>query len=203
MQNTNLELSKNELELITNSDVILTKNRIIEKVYLLFGSLSEEYKSLLDRYSIILPPEIFNKSPKIYKGEQYLGLPYVMMDYPRFFLKDNVFAIRSFFWWGNYFSITLQLSGDYLKMFAENITKQFSKMNTEDYFFGINDSAWEHHFEKENYLSLKDCHSDFSPENLINRPFIKIAKKIPLAEWNSAMKFFMKNYNELLELIVG
>src|SRR5437868_14845354 len=123
MKNTNVELSKNELELVTNADVILTKNSIIEKVYALFGLLSEEYKIILLQHSHHLPAEIFNKAPKIYKGEQYQSLPYVMMDYPRCFYKDDVFAIRSFFWWGNYFSITLQLSGQYLKMFADNITK--------------------------------------------------------------------------------
>ena len=119
MRNTNVELSKNELELVTSSEVILTKNRIIEKVYLLFGSLSEEYRRLLQAHSSKLAPEVFQQSPKISRGEQYLGLPYVMLDYPRIFSKDDVFAIRSFFWWGNHFSIRLQLSGKYLQM-AQN-----------------------------------------------------------------------------------
>jgi hypothetical protein len=44
MPDTNVELSKNESELVINSEFILTKNRIIEKVYTLFGLLSEDYK---------------------------------------------------------------------------------------------------------------------------------------------------------------
>ena len=99
MPGTNVELSKNELELVINSEFILTKNRIIEKVYNLFGALSESYKNTLLRHVNTLPVEAFTTSPKIYKGENYLSLPYVMMDYPRVFLMDDIFAIRSFFWW--------------------------------------------------------------------------------------------------------
>jgi hypothetical protein len=203
MKNTNLELSKNESELITNSDVILTKNRIIEKVYALFGLLSEEYRKILNEHTGNLPVEIFNKPPKIYKGEQYLGLPYVMMDYPRCFFKNDVFAIRSFFWWGNYFSITLQLSGQYLEMFAANIIKHLKSSSIEDYFLGVNDSAWEHHFEKDNYVLLKDYTAELVAKNFMNKPFIKIAKKLSLSEWNNAMEFYKKTYEELLGLMAA
>src|SRR4051812_10400669 len=118
MYATNVGLSKNELEMVTSSEFILTKNRIVEKVYRLFGLLSEDYKNILQEYATALPAEVFASSPKIYKGENYLNLPYLMMDYPRVFLKDDTFAIRCFFWWGNYFSITLQLSGKFLRHFS-------------------------------------------------------------------------------------
>ena len=37
-------LSAAELELVTNAEVLLTKNRIIQKVYNMFGTVSEAYK---------------------------------------------------------------------------------------------------------------------------------------------------------------
>src|SRR5947209_5415196 len=114
MSVTNVELSKTEMEIVANSEFILTKNRIIEKVYNLFGSLAENYKLVLNEHINELPAEVISTTPKIYKGENYLGLPYVMMDYPRLFLKTDIFAIRSLFWWGNFFSITLHLSGKFL-----------------------------------------------------------------------------------------
>ena len=197
MMGTNVELSKNELELVTSAEVILTKNRIIEKVYALFGSLSEDYRKILAAHSHHLPPEIFEKAPKIYRGEQYLALPYVMLDYPRVFGKHEAFAIRSFFWWGNYFSITLQLSGNYLTRYSANIMKQLKNKQEENWFIGVNESEWEHHFEEDNYLLLKH----FSLPALIQKPFIKIAKKIPLTEWTNAGDFFLKGYGELLELL--
>jgi len=194
---TNVELSKTELELVTSSEVILTKNRIIEKVYALFGSLSAEYRKILAGYSHDLPAEIFEKAPKIYRGENYMALPYVMLDYPRIFGKEEVFAIRSFFWWGNHFSVTLQLSGNYMTMYSENIIRQLNERKQDTWFIGTNESAWEHHFEEDNYLPL----NDIVLQVLKHKSFIKIAKKIPLIEWTSAGDFFLKNFSELLGLL--
>ena len=111
MQTSKIQYSTEELKLAENSDLILTKNRIVKKTIALFASLAEEYRSISIKYQAQLPSEIFEHSPKISRGEQYLELPYVMLDYPRVFSKEDVFAIRSFFWWGNYFSITLHLKG--------------------------------------------------------------------------------------------
>jgi len=196
MENTNVELSKNEMELVSNAEFILTKNRIIEKVYGLFGMLSESYKSILNEHKENLPAEISKSSPKIYRGENYLSLPYVMMDYPRIFLKENVFTIRSFFWWGNYFSITLQIGGKYFQQYKNSIHQNLKKEINEDYFVCVNDDMWQHHFETGNYKALREVNM----EEILQKPFIKIAKKIKLSEWNDAEEFFAKSYAELLKL---
>ena len=195
---TNVELSKNESELVINSEFILTKNRIIEKVYTLFGLLSEDYKIKLLSCKTILPSEVFSSSPKIYKGENYLNLPYVMLDYPRVFLKENVFGIRSVFWWGNYFSITLQLGGRFLQACRIRVEANLKNEVNGDYFICINDAPWEHHFEESNYQSLKTIDSI---ETILNKPFIKIAKRHSLSEWNDAATFYRSNYENLLQLM--
>ena len=41
-----------------------------------------------------------------------------MLDYPALFKKDEIFALRTMFWWGNFMSITLLLSGGYKETFA-------------------------------------------------------------------------------------
>ncbi|MEP6684581.1 MAG: hypothetical protein ABJA35_15025 [Parafilimonas sp.] len=200
MPHTNVELSKNELELVTSSEFILTKNRIIEKVYNLFGLLSETYKNVLHLHKENLPHEIITSSPKIYKGENYLTLPYVLMDHPRVFSKDDVFAIRSFFWWGNYFSITLHLSGKYLQLFKNSIQQKLNNAIIYDYFICVNDEQWQHHFEETNYKLLKEI--DSAQEHL-NKPFFKIAKQLSLQKWNDAEDFYLKNYTSLLEIIAA
>src|SRR5262245_61567301 len=112
-ESAKVSLSAFEQQLVTDANWILTKNGIIEKVYLLFGNLSEHYKQepLLQQ----LPAEAVTASPKIARGENYEGLPYVMLDYPRCFGKEDTLAIRTFFWWGHFFSITLQLKGKYVE----------------------------------------------------------------------------------------
>lgn len=199
MPGTNLELSKNELELVINSEFILTKNRIIEKVYNLFGALSESYRNILNEHVSTLPLEVFASSPKIYKGENYSGLPYVMMDHPRVFLKEDIFAVRSFFWWGNYFSITLQLSGRFKKLLNNEVSLKLQKEFYKDYFICVNNSPWEHHFEPTNYTSVNAVDAEL----ILNKSFFKIAAKHPLDKWQETEAFFEKNYSALINLIIG
>jgi hypothetical protein len=200
MVNANLELSKKEYDVIINSDFILTKNRIIEKIVALYGVLSEAYKIELNKYTLYLPKEIFAVPPKIYKGEQYKNLPYVMLDYPRCFSKTDVFAIRSFFWWGNYFSITLHISGKYFKTYADRISAFIQDEKNKHWFFGINEYEWEHHFEKNNYV-LFDELKVIEESNFKNRQFIKIANKLLLENWQSAANFYLMHYTALLKML--
>jgi hypothetical protein len=199
MSGTNVELSKNELELVTSSEFILTKNRIIEKVYSLFGDLTNSYQKMLNDYKNILPAEAFSVSPKIYKGENYLGLPYVMMDYPRVFLKNDILAVRSFFWWGNFFSITLHLSGKFLTEHKNDILCGLKNKSTAELFVCIHDDQWNHQFETTNYSSLKDINI----EEALQKPFFKIAQKLSLNDWERSFDFFESSYAALLKLLAA
>jgi hypothetical protein len=187
---TNVKLSKEELKLVTDAELILTKNRIIGKVYELFGELSEEYK-LLGR---CLPPDVLTVSPKISKGENYLGLPWVMLDHPRAFSNTAVFAIRSFFWWGNYFSITLQLQERYKAAYQQPLAN-YLKEYPADWWICIADTPWEHHFQPGNYILYNE---NIDLEKL---PFIKLAKKIPLQEWENSFRFFTATFKQYCEIL--
>lgn len=183
----NVKLSKDELELVTNAELILTKNRIIQKVYELFGELSIAYREL----SKDLDEDLLHIHPKISKGENYLGLPWVMLDYPRNFSRDDVFAIRSFFWWGKHFSITLQLQGKHQQQFASSLQQHISK----GWCICIGSDAWQHHFEMDNYRLFNEA------DNLSAFPYIKLAKKIPLHEWDNVFDFFTSNFAELRNIL--
>ena len=106
-----LSLSAGELELVCNKDWLLTKQIIIDKVYVLFGVLAQKMQQHVLTHNASLPADVTESSPKIARGENYRGLPYVMLDYPRHFEKTATVSIRTFFWWGNFFSISLHMSG--------------------------------------------------------------------------------------------
>src|SRR5438552_3801445 len=96
-----LQLSETETELIKNTEWILSKHVITRKVYSLFGEISELLKTEAEPYNYIFPDNIKYQSGKISKGENYRLLPYVILDYPSFFWKEKIFAVRTMFWWGN------------------------------------------------------------------------------------------------------
>src|SRR5262245_60824558 len=108
-EQTKIHLLPAEMELVSSPEIILTKNAILQKIKLFFEGLQVKQSEILKDYSAQLPEDILKISPKISKGENYKGLPWLVLDNPRFFQHKNIFAIRTMFWWGNFFSITLHL----------------------------------------------------------------------------------------------
>jgi len=202
MMPANVKLSKNELALVCDEQFILTKNNIIDKVYILFGLLSIEFTKELEHTTISKDTEIFHNAPKIYKGEQYKSLPYVMLDHPRCFNKDDAFAIRCFFWWGNFFSITLHLSGKFSNHYASKIINSIhnSKLHAE-WYYCISETQWQHDFEPGNYEIFSKILNLESTESITQKSFFKIAKKISLSEWDDVHDFYTSNFREILKML--
>ena len=192
----NTMLSSYELSLVTDPQVLLTKNDLLKKVVALFGEASQGYVDFASRNC---NDELLQTPPKISKGENYLGLPYVILDYPRIFGKEDMLAIRSFFWWGNYFSIYLLISGAY----KIRLEKQFEEASLlgklDDWMIQVNNDKWNHQIGLENYKPIKAL-PGLSFKAL---PFIKMAKKIPLHEWDKASIFFENNFKILIGIING
>lgn len=185
-------LSKYEMELVTNARILLTKNEIIQKVYGLFGLLADNF---VEGAGKALPESINSVQPKISRGENYLGLPYVMMDYPRSFGRSDTFAIRTFFWWGNFFSITLQLSGSFQQQYGPCIAEAVKQGVFRNWYRCISDDRWHHHFDETNYRLIDE--DDLTPAG----DFIKLAAKISLGEWPQAEDFLRTNFLKLVSVL--
>ena len=144
MESANLQLSPEEMRLVMQPDWILTKNSIIKKVVGLFAVLSEDYRGMLE--SPI--------SPKISRGENYQGLPYVMLDYPRLFGREDVLAIRTFFWWGHGFSVTLHLKGEYLGRYLPVLRGSRERLAEAGFCIGISEDEWRHEHVEGTYRPM-------------------------------------------------
>lgn len=185
-----------EMELVQNSNWILTKRRIVDKVCLMFGMLADEYDLFLTKkinQSDSLPSEVLVIPPKISKGENYQGLPYVVLDYPRYFDKKNIFAVRTFFWWGNFFSSTLQLKGKYKNQTMPIIASNYSLFKKNNYYISTGSDEWDFRFNKKNLTPLGGLNMHKWMETITEKEFIKLSSKIPLVQWNQADKFLL-NY---------
>lgn len=191
----NVSLSAFEKQLVMDAEFILTKNSIIQKVYELFGNISRDYQvnSMLQH----MPSEILVQPPKISRGENYEGLPYVMLDYPRCFGKEDVFAIRTFFWWGHFFSCTLQLKGKYKVLFQSALKQNMKNGLMDGLGINITDEEWIHHLNDEHIQLIKsDSEINFDARNLI-----KISSKLNLNEWDFAEEFLLNCFTRYLMLL--
>lgn len=205
MSTAKVTLSAKEQELVINADLILTKNAVIQKLYAFFGELSVVYQEELQQNSILSNEPACAVAPKISKGENYEGFPWVMLDYPRYFNGQDVFAIRTFFWWGNQMSITLQLSGKFQQFYSNAVQHYFQLRNgnphpQHEWFICTNlQDAWQHHFRADNYTRA----ALFTPAAIPQLPFIKLAKKIPLSEWDDIDFFLQQTFREMLQMLTN
>ena len=193
-EKANVSLSAFEQQLVSDPAWILTKNRIIEKVYLLFGQLSEQYKQHASIQA--LPAVVTAVGPKISKGENYEGLPYVMLDYPRCFGKEDVFAIRTFFWWGHFFSITLQLKGAYLQQYLPALLANEKTLRANNVWMNVGNEEWQHHFRSNN-MQLLQMHTEILEEKQV----LKLAFQCSLNNWDDAEKNLTEKFQLLLQAI--
>lgn len=206
MDAAKIGLSQKELELVSDADWILTKNAILQKVNQLLGGLQVKQQQYLkfhsDKFIGKVPnPMAIGHSPKISKGENYKGLPYLILDYPRIFDRTTIFAIRTMFWWGNFFSVTLQLSGIYKKDAEEKLITSYKALGEKGYYCCKNDDQWEHNFETDNYVLVSALNKNHF-ENLIReKSFIKLANKIPLQKWDDAEAMLLTYFKQIIDLL--
>ncbi len=193
----NVSLSAFEKQLVTDANWILTKNNIIQKVIVLFGELSKTWQS--NETLQLFSEEVTAASPKISKGEKYEGLPYVVLDYPRCFRKEDVFAIRTFFWWGNFFSITLHLKGRYKMQFEQLIADAISNNELSDAWINSTEEEWQYHFEHTNMIPVQKKDA----AELRNKKVLKLAYKLDLNNWDSAEEFLKKVFDQYMHILAG
>lgn len=184
----NVQLSPEELRLVTDPAWILTKNSILRKVVKLFADLSAEWRQTP-------VPDVLaaGREPRISKGEQYKGLPWVMLDYPRVFGKDDIAAIRTMFWWGHSFHVTLHLKGCYLQLYLPVIRSRKAELMAAGFKVGISEDEWEHEHSSDTYggWDRLDAHS-----------FLKISARCELERWAEAPDLLTEKFRELMGVLI-
>ncbi len=140
-------------------------------------------------------------SPKISKGENYRGLPYVVLDYPRISAGEDLFFIRSMFWWGHFFSSTLQLTGSFKEKALAKLEEAYGSLAEKNYYISIHEDPWQHHFEASNYRKIDDLTPEEFGAILRQQPHIKIAARWSLSEWDAAANYLENAWRYLAGLV--
>jgi hypothetical protein len=213
-----LQLSAEEMRLVTDPGWILTKNSIIGKVVGMFAGLSEEWR---EKWEGGLPgrlSQVPRSEPKISRGENYKGLPWVMLDYPRVFGKEDVFAIRTMFWWGHAFNVTLHLKGEWKRLFLPVIIAQKDVLAAAGFQWGVMEDEWEHGHTAESYRPMGELEEgpggvggpggDDGPRggggpDVADRPFLKLSGTVALESWAEAPVHLTALFVSLLAILSG
>jgi hypothetical protein len=174
-----MQLTEKELSLIQDTDFLLTKSQVLQKVTLLLEDTRDQLKYTISDLGFVFPPDLNIESGKVSRGENYLMLPYQVLDFPALFSRKDVFAFRTMFWWGHFFSLTLHLQGQLLDHFKGRIWKNREELIGRDIFIGVGDGPWQYHYGSDNYLPYTRDHEKMLRET----KFLKLSKKISLESW--------------------
>jgi hypothetical protein len=197
LQDTKKQLSGFQLDVLKDTRFYDTKKEVVAvlsaHLHDLQLALSECWKeSDLHRH---YP----SPAPKIFKGENYRGYPYINLDFPRVFGTDTIFAFRTMAWWGNPFSFTLHLQGKAYAEKAGRLIKNLDRLNGKGYFICVNASPWEYHFGRDNYVPVEQRVPDLNPGD--ESAFIKLSRRLNLDDYLDIVTFGTETFRELMDCL--
>jgi hypothetical protein len=187
--------SKQEMAFLQDQQFLLAKIEIGKKIEQILGSVEQQLQPIIKKHR--WPEGVLAKSGKISKGELYRGLPYYVLDYPRNFGKEGVFAFRTMFWWGNFFSVTWHLSGKYLDDVRPELTRNLDAIRSSDVFICINSHPWDYHYGPENYLKTTEISSQQLLLIMEQNQFVKFSYHWSLDQYENLPKLVPESFKRM------
>ena len=124
-----------------------------------------------------IPAEAKLVPQKLNKGNNHLGFPYMVSDFPCVFSIDHIFSFRIMVWYGKSITVSLMLSG----RFQENYKVPKQIMRMDEYKVKRSSSLWDKNTQDEvRFLGSKDKKHDRGHSLRINREFhIELIASLP------------------------
>ena len=194
-----------QLEYLHDTEFLLTKRKISLQLQQLLAQTEQVLVKYVkeDRHSTI-PEHCLVAAGKISRGENYRGLPYLVLDYPRLLKQEDIFSYRTMVWWGNFFSCTLHLQGISMDTYRQNIHTSLLSLHGSlaETYLCTQQSPWEYHYKKENYQLIGDLSKEEISATL-EKDFIKVSRKMALKDYRQLPEFALHAFKDFLSLLSG
>lgn len=200
------------MRLVRDAGLILTKNSIMGKAIGIMGELSGRYREIWGECfsggiggsrgdAVILGAGdnagIAPGDPRVSRGENYRGLPWVMLDYPRVWGREDVFAIRTMFLWGHAFSVTLHLKGRYQQLYLPGILRRRQELAAAGFYAGVNADEWRHEHTEDVFRPMDEVEA----ERLGDGGFLKLSAAVELDRWPEARDLLAELFSMLVSVL--
>jgi hypothetical protein len=192
------ELSESELTLVCDAQILYLKNAALQKIKLHLQNFQDQLQQSTHLQQL---EQSFNstfRSAKISKGENYRALPYLILDYPAQFSKSSIFAFRTLFWWGNFFSFTLHLQGEALELVRKSLIAHSTLIQQSEYYICIHENPWEYHFEPNNYKKASAVDANELKLLFSKKDFVKLSFKLDIKDYKNLEAKGLQLFNELI-----
>lgn len=163
---------------------MLEKIRVLKNVSSTLAEVESGLKPVIHLQEKILPAGALTKTGKISRGENYKGLPYLVLDFPRYSSGNQLFIYRTMFWWGNYFLCLLVTQNCGFKLKSLDNADTF-KMN-------VGPTPWNYDFSDSCWQPLNDK---------IDHSFIAIGRKISFEDAENLGAISRTTFEDLMSFL--
>ncbi len=192
------QFSDNELALMGDQDILLTKRQILSKIADLFADTEVVFKDLMSEHSTLgLPADTLVKAGKISRGENYRGLPYIVLDYPRLLTREDVLNVRLLFWWGHYFTMSLHLSGKNWHQRKSTFLEKLSILSGDNFRVQVEGSPWENDVFSLDFVELKEL----TDTQIQQSSFIRIVQYLELSKIDQLEHFCAHSFVNFMSIL--
>ena len=122
---------------------------------------------------------------KITKGDHYNGFPYMLLDYPNHFSKNEIVAVRNLISFGNGFYSTMHLRGHVVN----DALPRIAKINSTKAFVCTAHDEWLHHIDAQHWISVNDFSSSHH-DQIKTQGWLKLGVQLEINEpetWTNAL----------------
>ena len=171
--------SDHEMQMINTVEVFLHKPAIMKKIELLLNDLNQTLISELATDSRTFPEGIDMIKGQVVRGENHKGFPFVSLDMPQFFTKQDMFTFRTLFWWGHCLVFSLILKGDKLGYYLDNLIQHQHEPAWQQSHIAITPTPWEWSLSTENYIALPTADASHLEKQINEIQYIKLCRFYP------------------------
>jgi hypothetical protein len=103
------------------------------------------------------------------------------------------------FWWGNFFSITLHLSGNNKAELLKKLSAHFSLLGESNFYIYTGQKEWEHDIDPDSYKRISSLNKEEIEKIVTENSFLKMAVKFPIDSLEVIEEKLLSNYELLVK----
>ena len=163
-----------DLEMISHLEVFQNKPAILKKVESRLTKLKEAMALELLPCVAQLPSGTNIEKGQIARGENHNGFPFLSLDIPQNFSKNEMYTYRTLFWWGHYLGFSLILKGNKLKNYFQRLAENCSEPPFHNVYLSQAPNPWEWRLGQQYFIPVSDKQTWAEKSNLLD--YMKIMR---------------------------
>ena len=170
--------SDEEFAALENTQFFEAKTAATARMKGVFEELREALRPELPPNGWLCAGAVDTARGQLTTGEDYLGLPYVVLDFPKCFSREEFLTMRTLFWWGHYVAYALIMQGAWLAAAVERVAESLAELEAAGVEATVAEDPWD--WRRGAGFTRPLRADDATAAWLREAPFLKLMRFVPL-----------------------